>query len=71
MIIKELLFVMNNFSDAISLSSRGLFKKSMERLSPALQSISSIDCNDDFNLNLLKLISTKLSDTYKYTINNN
>lgn len=70
-IIKELLFVMNNFSDAISLSSRGLFKKSMERLSPALQSISSIDCNDDFNLNLLKLISAKLSDTYKYTINNN
>ena len=77
--IKELISSMGDFSEAVRLSSRGMFQRSMEDIHKLLTDIESskqeIPANNrenhkDFEIEALKLMSDKIQNNYKTVLAN-
>lgn len=69
MLTNRLLETMGDFSEAISLSSRGLFQSAIEQLDTVLSSIQKSKSKDNkFEAGILKLMHGKIKDSYQTII---
>ena len=77
--IKKLIASMGDFSEAVRLSSRGMFQTSMEDIHTVLTdierakketAIDALDGHKNFEIEALKLMSNKIQNNYKTVLDN-